>query len=748
MKSLTKRLNPIAVFITGLILLIAEGVTGQEVVDESIIGFKLKSYVIQDSIVLRIAPVNFSSLIHAQQHGYRLIRSKIPKSSNDTLIYPRDTIFLIGHSVDYWDTAFSKSDNYALAAGAMYGELFEQDTSNNADIAKVYERSSEKMNRFSFGLYAAELELPLAKDLGLLYVDRNMDTNFTYEYRTVPIVNSTDEELKYNQYFEDTDPVEVQSFDAPLKPYAIGGDRRVRVFWDKSLSTTKYESYEIERSDDGGLTYKDVTSKPLLHIAERESRYPNNIVFIDSVGFNEKLYVYRIAGYTPLGKLSGWSDTVHVYTVDPPLKFEPSIDSVALLPNNNYSLHWSFESTQLTNITGFNIYWADERYGAFKKLNEQQLGRNTFSYTDTRGKSTNYYYVEAIDTNGYSLKSIVKFVQAKDSIPPSKPKGLNGYVQKDGTVVIFWRKNTEEDMSGYRVYLGTSEAKNDFYLISNTTLKDTICNYKISMDVERKFVNIFVRSEDYHQNYSQNSDTLQLSIPDIFPPDNPIISSVEKHYSGIKFKYIPSSSKDVSIHVLQRRVLGTIDWETLRTPIVQDAHLQGQPTNPMDSFAFIDTTMLKKVDYEYRIAAYDIASNKSVSKVFYANALLTGIRNVDLTLSIDKNTIKGGLVVTFPYTQDITEVHSFLVMRSINGAPFVEIKTIFPDDPLVIIPGTYNGGGQLTGNLPLPPGVYGFIDYLGERKDPVRYYSYKVKVRYLDSDETPPSTSATIDLLR
>ena len=65
-----------------------------------------------------------------------------------------------------------------------------------------------------------------------------------------------------------------------------------------------------------------------------------------------------------------------------------------------------------------------------------------------------YYKVAAISVDNDTVYSFHSYFFTLDQEPPSIPTGLKGTIDEKGIVSLEWNKNPDNDIRGYRVFLG------------------------------------------------------------------------------------------------------------------------------------------------------------------------------------------------------------------------------------------------------------------------------------------------------
>ena len=110
------------------------------------------------------------------------------------------------------------------------------------------------------------------------------------------------------------------------------------------------------------------------------------------------------------------------------------------------------------DVSGYNIYYglSQGSYPFSEDVgNVTQYSLDNFSLSE----GTTYYFVvrayNASGESGDSNATTYAVPSAGDSTPPLPPEGVSGEIVSED-ILLIWQANSEIDISGYRVYYGTS----------------------------------------------------------------------------------------------------------------------------------------------------------------------------------------------------------------------------------------------------------------------------------------------------
>jgi hypothetical protein len=247
----------------------------------------------RDSIMLRWAPGNFESWQLGNKNGYIVERYTIlkdnkpwpdrtPKQLNPAPIKPIP--------VDRWEQ-LAEYDNYAgVAAQAIYGESFDVEAGNESPAIAIFNKATEQQNRYSFALFAADNSVQVAKGMGLMYTDKNVVKGEKYLY-VVYFAGTTT--LQTDTAYTFTGPDEAMPLQKPTITQTVPEDRLVTLEWMAPSGRAGYTAFDIQRSDDGGKTYKHRNTSPLINTSVEKELSEHNF-FMDTLPENNKKYIYRV----------------------------------------------------------------------------------------------------------------------------------------------------------------------------------------------------------------------------------------------------------------------------------------------------------------------------------------------------------------------------------------------------------------------------------------------------------------------
>lgn len=494
-----------------------------------------------------------------------------------------------------WETLV-ENDNYgAIIAQALYGEGFEVTGNEDEDaLGSIVNQVAEIEQRFSFSLFAADMNFYAAQKAGWGFIDKDIHPNEEYFYKVKSAVPSEIMLIKEGLLLVKTN----QSEDLP-QPYGLfakGENKRIRISWEYQALKDTYTSYIIERSENG-QKFDRLGDEPYINLNDNGNNPNLNNSFTDTIPSNNKDFWYRVKGVTPFGEESPASKAIKAQGVDEQ-KETPRISSYTLDEQGGVQLNWEFPAKAEKNIQSFELNRASKATGPYQVV-ESAIDPKIRSTQYDNLDPSNYFTISAIGKDESVKTSLVKFVQTIDSIPPSIPVEIVGTVDTLGVVNLKWKKNPERDMLGYRVFRGNTQKEEFSQLTVSPTPNNTFVD-TIQIKSLNKYVYYKIVAVDKRHNMSDYSEIAIVEKPDVIPPTSPVIKSYEVTEEGIRLSWIPSSSEDVMTHQVFRKNISTNESTWKQVFITKD-----QTT-------FLDKNVESKNKYRYTLISEDDSQLQSV----------------------------------------------------------------------------------------------------------------------------------------
>jgi hypothetical protein len=590
----------------GILLILCSILNAQE----NRTSIKLIVRPLSDSILLRWAPDNFEGWNAGNKYGYKIVRYTLmrngqmlnpepnPEHLNSKPLNPElpssEPVFVKPWPLNQWEQLADKDDYAGVAAQAIYGKTFELSSNKSTYSYDVVSKVKEQDSRYSFALFAADLSPATARASGLWFTDRNVKKGEKYLYRVMLAV--PDNVIKADTGFAFTGVDEYMPLPKPINLGAEFGDKSVLLHWDRKTLSYLYNSYSIERSEDG-INFIKVKKQPIVYANSGDFVESDEMMFVDSLSVNDKPYTYRVKGYTAFGETSPPSEIAKGQgTIE--IKSIPDITGHKEI-NGQIDLKWKFPEAENTSIAGFKVLRSGD-YNTFYDTISPMLKPETRGFLDPKPLSTNYYKVLVQGKSGTKKKSLEKLIQLTDSIPPDPPTGLHATADTSGKLILTWKANREKDMEGYRIYRANSK-DDEFSQITVEPVKDTMYIDHINVKTITKKIYYQLMAIDKRLNHSGFSAPLEVERPDVVPPAPPAISKIKSTPQGVFIAWENSTSVDVAKHLLYRKADGQDTIKMINEFAITDT-----------TKSYIDSTGMANTVYYYTLVAQDNSGLKSV----------------------------------------------------------------------------------------------------------------------------------------
>lgn len=559
----------------------------------------VKAHYDGEAVRLRWAPDAAGGWLNANQLGYIVERidlgaigdTSLRESSAFTPLTPSPLKPLAQQG---WKELHQRipDDLYVMVAGEMiHSALLPQNMGVGSDFVAASNRLKE---RFGFALLAADLSWPAAEASALAYVDRAVAPGRQYMYRVKVSGTSASYPIEAGVALVSTAMAE--RVKKPMITKVQERDSLIMISWPRDAHDAWFSAYDVERSTDEGRTWRKVNARPFVSFTNPDLPGTKDmIVYTDTIDAPKQPYAYRIIGLTAFGTRSEPSVAVTARFRDrtPP----PSPSNVQAKERKGaIEITWSYPN-DVADLKGFHITRGGTTASDERRLNNELLPPTARSFTDRAPEllKHNYYLVVAVDTAGNPGLSMTAMGSVVDSIPPARPVGLEGRVDTNGVVTLKWRLGKEPDLYGYHVFW-RNQRDHVGARLTGTAIRDTVFVDTISMRTLTEKVYYEVMAVDLNKNGSRHSEQIELKRPDLRPPSAPVFTDYRVSDAGIRITWAPSSSEDVTRHVVLRRLVNEAKWDTVaRIPIAQR------------TYSYADMDGGKPAYYEYSVLAFDDA---------------------------------------------------------------------------------------------------------------------------------------------
>jgi uncharacterized protein len=491
------------------------------------------------------------------------------------------------------------------------------------DAIQAYQNEENAL--FSYFLLSVSLSEQAAKGAALGFDDLTAEKGKAYMYRAyVPNAQKGQS--------SDTAFAVVRDWTTPSVSAAVDavrveeGEGNVTVFWQRALNEQKFIAYDVERSADGGKSFKAINRLPFYLSSESapELRY------VDSVK-NYTPYIYRVVGYTYFGDKGTPSKPINAIGRDR----SPALGAVNTRAEGNtqqITITWELPAIS-KDFAGFYVGRSNDAEGQFNYLNTKLLPPSARSFTDAKPYVFEpFYVVHAVDTAGNISMAYPAMASVLDTIPPAQPKLLRGVCDSNGVVTLTWEAVKDLDVQGYYVYRA-NERNAIYYPLSKAPFSEPFFTDTVSIKALNREIFYKITAVDQRYNPSPYSEIAVVQRPDIIPPAPPVFSAYDIIGDSVTLNWQNSPSRDVAVYTLKRRIFGQ--------------NTEGSSFEKIASFdkskavrQFTDVKMRGGQTYEYILEAKDEAGNIAASRPIrlQIQAFLAEKDVKNLQIEVDKET--------------------------------------------------------------------------------------------------------------
>lgn len=598
----------------------------------------LKSFVIQDTVLLKWLPKNSALFYEGLTKGYVVEKTTSSAGFENTNDITQIEI------LPYLKRAnkYTNSQNQnILFTHNLLSELIKTKNQDALDFAYFTLMIGSGPNK------------EIAEMIGVYFEDIQLEDKQTY-YR----IKINDTQSLSNQEIVATTKLSANQKMSELTGLSKPKRKEAYLKWEAESLQESYAAYWIERSIDS-IHFTKRNETPYFFLRSEFEQEKNYCDYVDTAVSEGSTYYYRVCGINYFGRKGQVSNVIKVY-VPKSLTGIVKIDSIQVNELNRIVIGSYETSTKNEAVSKVILYRADSIQGPYSLLFEQpyQSDRFTFNTTVPITSGDRYYYkVALINADFDTVFSFPKYFFTLDQIPPQVPQNLKGIINDSGIVSLTWNLNSDKDIRGYKVYRANA-LNEEFVEITKVfclagVFYDTISLANLTSEIYYK-----VEAVDLNYNHSGKSQPVLLLKPDTIPPVPAVLKFYESTAKGVVLKWENSSSKDIQYHWLIRELGGVEDT------------LKGW-FNEINSF--IDSTGISGNQYSYFIVAMDDQKNTSKNKpikINYETGKRSGVKSIKSTVDITQKKI------TLNWELPKGEIYSVQIYRSINEGKYSLYKTM------------------------------------------------------------------------
>lgn len=520
----------------------------------------------KDGVILRWSPPEYAPWVYINEWGYRILRYTYNEDHTDWTCDTLKNNFR-PMTLEELQANFQSEDSLAgAAAQLMYGHVPHLAEPTEMGYQGIMERIEEQETKFAYAMLLAEIRPDIAEAMALRYVDRTAKEGKEYEYVITSCVPDTIMQI-YTTALEVVNNLQLpEKFDCTLTD-SIGSDgKSISIMW---AMTDKFSTFDIERSDDEGATWKKLNEHPFLTLRTYDEEDVGNHMFVDA-GLKPGLYKYRVRGYDTFGDASNYCEPLTIELPDivppaPPVLYRMEVDRDIEPGKIFVDLFWQKDSIE-ADMTGYNIYYFHEADGKqWLQINKQNIAPTDTTYRcEITDRAGGFFVVAAMDENGNRGASMPQELMLADYTPPTAPTGLEYVISPTGVVMVKWTPNPEDDVKGYQLF-AANDTTHNFTPLPNRFTNDTIAFDTLAIHgINQRYIYYKVQAYDFAGNSSELSEPLQVARLNYDTPERVRPDSIWLEKGVVYSRWIASHNNDIDLFSVYRRQENTNEeWQLI-----------------------------------------------------------------------------------------------------------------------------------------------------------------------------------------
>ena len=464
-------------------------------------------------------------------------------------------------------------------------------------VLKIEKKDAGNLRFFGImiGMKAIENN-DFADAIGIYYEDKSVAFGQSVHYQIREITESGGENL-----IGTSDVIVVKKWKQPELPQEIKFYRKKKqVDFGWKVEPKRIFSVDIYKWTKKHPEKVKLNSGPIVMNKNQEGKY--DTVFYNDMGIHkDTTYFYQIVGNDFFGNASEFSEVLkspakNFDLPQPPFNLKYSADYLTV------KITWS--SPMEKDLSGYYIYRSQNIDSNYVRLNRNLIPKNDSVFKDKVPRPGDYFYiVSTVNEAQLENESTPLIADVRDVKPPAVPKYLKAKIDS-GNIVLSWDVNTEKDLKGYLIYRAI-DGSDEFVILSKDAIAETTYKEKISKKTRNKFI-YKIAAQDSSLNKSELSEPVSAQLPDIVPPEEPVILLAEQKGKGIQVNWIPNVDTDFMNYVLCRKTESQKD--TAIKIISEKLYLSDT--------SFVDTAVTNNTSYFYFLIAKDSSGLTSLSKSY------------------------------------------------------------------------------------------------------------------------------------
>lgn len=584
--------------------------------DETKLSLLARAY--GDSIVLRWAVDDNVAWDYLRKVGVTILR-KDGDNPSDTIVKGFKPLTL-----EEMRARYPQNDSIAMAAvGMLYGkgEIRADQTKTPAgSLGSMVEMYEDRQLKMGYAFLVAEWRTDVADAMALRFADKNVKKGHTYSYSVQPTVIDTTRTVRI-QFGAVLDVKNTEYNPAPYTVQVKDSIEDINCFL-LSWPQGNYNSFEIERRDEGNNEWKRLTSRPYMMIANSE--HPDSNSYITNMVPKPGVYEYRLFAHDAFGELVGPGPVIKAVMPDIEPPKAPEIHRISIdrrnpddLTSDVFATIYFKKDTVEQDFVGSLPMYHNKYMGEkdWTMLSKDYIAASDTSVTvDVTGLPTGTLIMVALDTAnnvGYSMPQEIRITDLKAPKPPYN-LGYKANLE-NGTVTLSW--DADDNDIDYFEILAANDTTHEFLEVNREPIRRYMFVDTLSMTVNQKYKYYKVRAIDFSTNVGPCSEVLQVIRPNLVKPEMPRIDSLwvvqRGADKGVYMRWAVANNQTVSRHVLMRRIRGQKNWQTIR---VFDADSVKKNSDMIEVKDVPEFNREKKYEYAMQsFTAQNVASDMSLA---------------------------------------------------------------------------------------------------------------------------------------
>ena len=367
---------------------------------------------------------------------------------------------------------------------------------------------------------------------------------------------------------------------------------------------------------------------------------------------SESTYYYRLKMYTHWYQ-SAWSEIVNItvdYLPTVPVNFIVSADP----KGNALNLSWDMNSE---DINCYELFYKTNGMQEFDLLVNLSYPIHTYSHIGIIDGQTYYYKILSKDKYWQeSPFSEIISAEPQDTLAPASPTNLNAEAISDTEIKLTWTANSEDDLSGYFIYM--QDSMNDIageYKLTNTVPKNN--SYCVISGLNEQVTYLFkIKAFDEVPNNSTFSNLATATTPDLTHPLVPTGVKVSNQtHNSLTLSWDTNSENDIIGYIVFRSKSESDNYYNI-TGIINDTE-------------YVDSGLDEATVYYYCLKAVDDAELESMLSEPVIGQTLLGpkaptISNPVDDFELEEDTVDDSTISLFDWFEDIND--DLLIFRCVG----------------------------------------------------------------------------------